>query len=124
MGNVVNSNLDEHSPSICVIPAEAKKKYPKADTNDYLYYTTTLYEQGNEEQIYNLLLHNINAGAEHIVDENFPLNNTTLFRNAGVPAFRYNPTTEKLEMYFAALPKTGRLSRDIFFSEKDLSTNK
>ena len=113
MGNVVNSNLDEHSPSICVLPPEAKRKFPNADTNDYLYYTTTLYHQGNEEQIFNILLDDIKAGSELISDENFPLNNTTLLRNAGVPVFRYNPISEKLDVYFAALPKMGRLSRDI-----------
>jgi hypothetical protein len=113
MGNVVNSNLDEHSPSICVLPPEAKRKFPHTDTNDYLYFTTTLYQQGNEEQIFNLLLNDIPAGSALISDENFPLNNKTLLRNAGVPVFRYNPKSEKLDVYFAALPKMGRLSRDI-----------
>lgn len=123
MGNIVNSNLDEHSPSISIIPAEYKQKYPNSDTNDYLYFTTTLYAQGNEEQIYNLLLNDLGAGAEHITDETFPLNNTTLFRNAGMPVFRYNAEADKLELYFAALPKTGRLSRDIYYAEKNLQTN-
>jgi len=113
MGSVVNSNLDEHSPSICVLPTDAKRKFPQGDTNDYLYFTTTLYQQGNEEQIFNLLLNDIQAGSELISDDNFPLNNNTLLRNAGVPVFRYNPKTEKLDVYFAALPKMGRLSRDI-----------
>jgi len=113
MGNIVNSNLDEHSPSVYALPIEAKIKFHNADTNDYLYYTTTHYQQGNEEQIYNILLHNIHAGAELITDDNFPLNNKTLLRNAGVPAFRYNNKTEKMEVYFAALPKMGRLSRDV-----------
>ena len=122
MGSVINTNLDEHSPSISIIPRWAKEKYSNTDTNDYLYFTTTLYEKGNDEQIFNLLLNDIYQGAELIEDDNFPLNNKTLFRNAGVPVFWFNPDTEKLEVYFAALPRTGRLSRDLFWADKDLNT--
>jgi len=125
MGGVVNTKLDEHSPSLLVLPQEAKLKFPNTDTNDYLFFTATNHEQNANanETIYNLLLHDIQAGAEVVSDKKFPLNDTTLFRHAGVPVFRYNPETEKLDMFFAALPKFGRLSRDIYFAEKDLETN-
>ena len=123
MGSVINSRLDEHSPSILVLPNEAKIKFPTTDTNDYLIFTATSYELGTNEAIYNLLLNDMTAGAELITDKNFPLNDTSRFRNAGVPVFRYNPKTEKLDLFFAALPKFGRLSRDIYFAEKDLTTN-
>jgi len=123
MGGVVNTALDEHSPTVLVLPQEAKLKFPTTDTNDYLFFTATRYEQGMNEAIYNVLLNDISAGAEIVSDRNFPLNDTTKFRNAGVPVFRYNPQTEKLDLFFAALPKFGRLSRDIYFAEKDLTTN-
>lgn len=123
MGGIVNTKLDEHSPTVLSLPNEAKLKFPKTDTNDYLFFTATRYEQGTNEAIYNLLLNDIGAGAEIVSDRNFPLNDTTRFRNAGVPVFRYNPRTEKLDLFFAALPKFGRLSRDIYFAEKDLTTN-
>ena len=122
LGSVVNSNLEEHSPSVLVLPDAVKKKYPKTDTNDYLFFTATRYDRGATEAIYNVFLNDIQAGAELVSDTKFPLNDTTQFRNAGLPAFYYNEKTDKLEVYFAALPKFGRLSRDIYFSQKDFAT--
>ncbi len=124
LGSILNSNLDEHSPSILRLPVSIKEKYKnQIDTNDYLYYTTTRYDQGAGEKIYRAELNNLNLGIELLDDANFPLNDTSNFRNAGLPVFYYNFNTNKLELYFAALPKKGRLSRDIFYSELDLETS-
>ena len=123
LGSIVNSNLEEHSPSVLVLPDTVKKKYPKTDTNDYLFFTATRYDKGATEAIYNVFLNDIQAGAELVSEEKFPLNDTIQFRNAGLPVFYYNEKTDKLELYFAALPKFGRLSRDIYFAQKDLATN-
>jgi hypothetical protein len=124
MGNVVNTNLDEHSPSILVLPDDIKKKYSNTDTNEYLFFTATRYDLGTNEAIYNVLLNDIAAGAELLIDPTFPLNDSSRFRNAGVPVFRYNRETNKLDLFFAALPKKGGFSRDIFWATKDLVTNK
>ncbi len=123
LGSIINSNLDEHSPSVLVLPEEVKANHANIDTNDYLYYTTTRYDQGTNEAISRALLHDLNSGVERITDPSFPLNDTNAFRHAGLPVFYYNNATGKLELYFAALPKKGRLSRDIFYSELDMASN-
>ncbi len=123
LGSILNSNLDEHSPSILVLPEEVKTAFPNVDTKDYLYYTTTRYDQGSNEAVYRAKLMELNDGIELVDDPNFPINDTLNFRNAGLPSFFYNETSGKLELYFAALPKKGRLSRDIFFSEFNFEEN-
>ena len=121
MGNVVNTNDDEHSPTLLLATNQFKKHYPDADTNNYLYYTTTSPIKEHEEEIYYLYLDSMHLGS-FAVTEDFPLNNTALFRNAGVPSFRYDIDRGVLEVYFAALPRQGRLSRDIYYAEMDIET--
>jgi hypothetical protein len=123
IGSVINSNLDEHSPSILILPDSIKQKYPNTDTNDYLFFTATQEDINANEAIFDVLLNDFQSGAELIDDATFPLNDTTKFRHAGMPVYYYNNTANRLELYFAALPKFGRLSRDIFFAQKDLETN-
>jgi hypothetical protein len=122
MGNVINSDDDEHSPTLLLCPTTLKSKYPNIDTNNYLYYTTTSPKGEHDEEIYYLYLDEIENGS-FLTAEDFPLNNSSLFRNAGVPVFRYDIDEGKLEVYFAALPKMGRLSRDIYYAEMDINTN-
>ncbi|MDR0926337.1 MAG: hypothetical protein LBO69_01040 [Ignavibacteria bacterium] len=129
MGSIVNSNDDEYSPTAYVLPYNVKMNNPDADTNDYLYFTATRYDSGRAEKIYNVMLNDILQGAELIDAENhpeFPMNNDTLFRNAGVPVFRYNPITDKIDLFFAAHPKIiskWKFSKDIWHSALDMQTD-
>ena len=122
VGSVINTNDDEHSPTLLLSTNQLKQKYPNADIHNYLFYTTTSPNNTHEEEIYYLDLDSTGYGS-FIVDEDFPLNNSALFRNAGVPSFRYDIDKGKIELFFAALPRQGRLSRDIFYAEMDLNTN-
>lgn len=122
IGNIVNTNDDEHSPSLLLASNELMLKYPDADTNNYLFYTTTSPTNETNERIYFLYLSSIEEGS-FPVDDDFPLNDTLEFRNAGVPSFRYDLENGKLELYFAALPRRGKKSRDIYYAEKDLITD-
>ena len=122
VGSIVNTNDDEHSPTLLLATKKLIQKYPTAGIHNYLFYTTTSPTNAKEEEIFYLDLDSL-RDSSFAVNEDFPLSNSSLFRNAGLPSFRYDIDEGKLELYFAALPRMGRLSRDIYYAEMDLITN-
>lgn len=127
MGSVVNTSLNEFSPTILSLPKNVKEQYPNTDTNTYFYFTATPENTTSKnEAIYRILFHEIYTGeaySELVSDTNFPLNNTKICKGAGLPVFAWNPRTEKLDVYFAAQPvQLDKTNKDIFWSSKDLNT--